>query len=163
VEQARAALNPDEVLLSFYFGQGAGYVWAVSENLPLGFATIPGSAAAMTQMVKTLREALEPNAVTISDVPAFDLTLAYELYCLLLKPIEPTWGPARNLIVVTNGALGLLPLSLLPTAMPQVDPTEEPAFSGYRKVSWLARSHAVLRRRCARCGTCRLHLPRGKA
>ena len=52
----------------------------------------------------------------ISDIPPFDLNLAYDLYSLLLKPVEAGWKPAKSLIVVTNGALGLLPLSLLPTA-----------------------------------------------
>jgi CHAT domain-containing protein len=44
---------------------------------------------------------------------------------------------------VTNGALGELPLSLLPTAPSQVDPKASPPFSGYRNVPWLARTHAV--------------------
>ena len=48
--------------------------------------------------------------------------LAYELYAALLKPVEAAWQPAKNLIVVTNGALGELPLGLLPTAPSQVDP-----------------------------------------
>ena len=50
----------------------------------------------------------------ISDIPPFDLKLASELYSLLLQPVESGWKPAKSLIVVTNGALGLLPLSLLP-------------------------------------------------
>src|SRR5262249_22571260 len=53
------------------------------------------------------------------------------------------WKPAKNLIVVTNGALGLLPLSLLPTALAEVKESNEPAFANYRTVPWLARSHAV--------------------
>jgi CHAT domain-containing protein len=44
---------------------------------------------------------------------------------------------------VTNGALGELPLSLLPTAPSQIDPNAKPLFSGYRNVPWLARDHAV--------------------
>jgi CHAT domain-containing protein len=44
---------------------------------------------------------------------------------------------------VTNGALGELPLSLLPTALAQVDAAARPLFSGYRNVAWLARTHAV--------------------
>jgi CHAT domain-containing protein len=47
------------------------------------------------------------------------------------------------LIVVTNGALGLLPLSLLPTAPAEVAADEDPLFVGYRNVPWLARTHAV--------------------
>jgi len=45
--------------------------------------------------------------------------------------------------VVSNGALGELPLSLLPTEPSQVDGEAKPLFSGYRNVPWLARSHAV--------------------
>ena len=62
---------------------------------------------------------------------------------LLLKPVEAAWKPTKSLIVVTNGALGLLPLSLLPIAPADVKQSEEPAFVGYRTVPWLARTHAV--------------------
>jgi len=79
----------------------------------------------------------------VSEIPPFDLTLAYELYTELLKPVEAAWQPAKSLIVVTNGALGELPLSLLPTAPAQVDPAAKPLFAGYRNVPWLARDHAV--------------------
>jgi CHAT domain-containing protein len=79
----------------------------------------------------------------VSDIPGFDLGLAYELSESLLKPVESAWRPAKSLIVVTNGALGELPLSLLPTAPAQIDLAAKPLFSGYRDVAWLARSHAV--------------------
>ena len=79
----------------------------------------------------------------ISDIPPFDLKLGYELYSLLLAPVEAGWKQSKSLIVVTNGALGLLPLSLLPTAAAEIDPNDEPLFSSYRKVPWLARTHAV--------------------
>jgi CHAT domain-containing protein len=69
--------------------------------------------------------------------------LGHELYSLLLKPVEAGWKQSRNLIVVTNGALGLLPLSLLPTAPGQLDASEDVLFSSYRNVPWLARTHAV--------------------
>ena len=38
---------------------------------------------------------------------------------------------------------GLLPLSLLPTAPVEVAAEEDTLFAGYRKVPWLARTHAV--------------------
>jgi len=79
----------------------------------------------------------------ISDIPAFDLKLGYELYSPLLQPVESGWRPAKNLIVVTNGALGLLPPSLLPTALAESSSDDEPLFSSYRNVPWLARTHAV--------------------
>jgi CHAT domain-containing protein len=45
--------------------------------------------------------------------------------------------------VITNGALGLLPLSLLPTAPAEIKTDDDPLFSSYRNVPWLARTHAV--------------------
>jgi CHAT domain-containing protein len=68
---------------------------------------------------------------------------AHELYTQILKPVEAGWRPAKNLIVATNGALGLLPLGLLPTAQVAVKPDTDTYFSGYRDVPWLARTHAV--------------------
>ena len=79
----------------------------------------------------------------ISDIPPFDLKLGYELYSMLLKPVEAGWKQSKSLIVVTNGALGLLPLSLLPTAPAQIDANDDPLFSSYRAVPWLARNYAV--------------------
>lgn len=143
VEQIKATLAEGEALLSFYFGQGGSFVWAVPKNGPVAFAAINATSGQIESRVRKLREALEPQAAMISDIPPFDVASAYELYELLLKPVEAGWKPAKNLIVVTNGALGLLPLSLLPTAPSEVKADDDPLFASYRDVPWLARSHAV--------------------
>jgi CHAT domain-containing protein len=142
LDEIKATLRPGEALLSFYFGREISFVWAVPAEGRAAFATIPMSADDLESMVRKLREALEPNAEFLGDIPAFDLALAYDLYNKLLAPVANAWKPAKNLIVVTNGALGLLPLSVLPTAPSQVKETET-MFAGYRDVSWLARTHAV--------------------
>jgi CHAT domain-containing protein len=142
VESIKAALRPDEVFLSFYFGNQTSFVWALPANGPISFAAIPVSAADMEKKIRKLREALEPQATTVSDIPPFNLPLAYEIYSLLLKPVERSWKGARNLIMATNGALGTLPLGLLPTAPSEIKP-DGPLFLGYRNVPWLARTHAV--------------------
>ena len=136
-------LTADEALLSFYFGQYDSFVWVVRKDTPVQFARIKMTVGDLNARVTKLREALEPQAAMISDIPAFDLKLASELYDTLLKPSEATWKPAKNLIVVTNGALGLLPLSLLPTAPSEIKSNDDPLFSSYRAVPWLARTHAV--------------------
>jgi CHAT domain-containing protein len=143
IADLQRALRPGETVLSFYFGREHSFVWAVPRSGAPSFAAIKASAGEIEEKIKILRKALEPNAQTVGDIPAFDLKLAHELYALLLKPVEPGWKEAKSLIVVTNGALGLLPLSLLPTA-PAAAPSEgEPLFAGYRAVPWLARTHAV--------------------
>jgi CHAT domain-containing protein len=104
---------------------------------------VQDGASQFDRKIQRLREALEPKAATVDDISQFDLALAHELYTLLLQPVEAGWKSARHLIVVTHGALGLLPLSLLPTAPVAIKADAEPAFSSYRAVPWLARSHAV--------------------
>ena len=136
-------LADDEALLSFYFGRFDSFVWVLRKGSPVQFARVTMTLGDLNAKVTTLREALEPKAAMISDIPAFDLKLASELYDTLLKPTEATWKPAKSLVIVTNGALGLLPLSLLPTASATVKADDEPLFAGYRNVPWLARTHAV--------------------
>jgi CHAT domain-containing protein len=143
VAEIRATLADNEAMLSFYFGQNGSFVWAVPKSGPVAFAAVNARSGDIETKIRKLREALEPQAAMISDIPPFDLKLGYELYELLLKPVESGWKPAKNLIVVTNGALGLLPLSLLPTAPAEVAADDDPLFVGYRNVPWLARTHAV--------------------
>jgi CHAT domain-containing protein len=143
VEQIRAVLKPDEALLSFYFGHRSSFVWAVPKNGPVAFAAIHETEKDLAEMVRNLRKALAPDAETVLDIPPFDLNLAYELYNELLKPVEAGWKSAKNLIVVTNSALGELPLAVLPTAPAKAVDGERPLFAGYRDVPWLARTHAI--------------------
>ena len=143
VDQIKATLAEGEAMLSFYFGRDASFVWAVPKTGAVAFAAINATSGEIESKVRKLREALEPQAAMISDIPPFDLKLAYELYSLLLAPVEAGWKQSKSLIVVTNGALGLLPLSLLPTAEAKIDTEDDPLFSSYRAVPWLARKYAV--------------------
>jgi CHAT domain-containing protein len=143
VDDIKATLKPDEALLSFYFGRNASFVWAVRKEGKVAFASIPATSGDIGAKIQQLRKSLEPEAAMVSDIPPFDLALAYDLYSLLLKPVEMGWKSTKNLIVTTNGALGQLPLSLLPIAPAQTGDGNEPLFGGYRRVPWLARTHAV--------------------
>ena len=143
VEQIKSTLRPGEALLSFYFGQGGSFVWAVPKDGAIAFASVAMTSLELEAKVRKLREALDPQATMLSDIPTFDLALGYELYSSLLKPVAEGWKSAKSLILVTNGALGLLPLSLLPTALAEITKDDEPMFAAYKQVPWLARSHAV--------------------
>lgn len=143
VADVQKQLADDEAMLSFYFGRFDSFVWVARKSGPVKFARIKITLGDLNAKVTKLREALEPKAAMVSDIPPFDVKLASELYTLLLKDIEGDWKQAKNLIVVTNGALGLLPLSLLPTAPAEIKVDDDPLFSSYRNVPWLARTHAV--------------------
>jgi CHAT domain-containing protein len=143
VDDIKASLRSDEALISFYFGQDKSFVWAVPKDGDVAFAEVPSTATQLEANVRRLRQALEPQVTMVSDIPAFDVALAYQLYSQLLEPVKAGWQGSKSLIVVTNGALGELPLGLLPTAPAQVDAQAQPLFSDYRNVPWLARTHAV--------------------
>lgn len=143
IAQIKANLKDGESMLSFYFGRQSSFVWAVPKDGAPAFATIDSKPGDLESKIRKVRESLEPNASMISEIPAFDLKLASELYALLLKPVESGWKRSNSLIAVTNGALGLLPLSLLPTEIAELDPNEKTLFESYRNVKWLARTHAV--------------------
>jgi CHAT domain-containing protein len=144
VAQLQSSLSDGEALVSFYFGRTASFVWIVPQKGKAGFATIETTRDEIEEIVKQLRTALEPQGAMVSDIPAFDLKLAYHLYEKLLKPVEQYWKSAKSLVVVTNTSLGLLPLSLLPTAPAEVTAQDDGLlFSGYRNVPWLARTHAI--------------------
>ena len=139
----KAALRPGEAMLSFYFGQSASFVWAIPRDGAVAFARIPMRARDLEATVRDLRKALEPEATRVEDIPPFDVAKAYALYAALLAPVESGWKDAKSLVVATNGALGELPLGLLPTANVEVDAKAQPLFAGYRDVPWLARTHNV--------------------
>lgn len=143
IAQIKASLKDGESMLSFYFGRQTSFVWAVPKDGAPAFATINAKPGDLESKIRKVRESLEPNAAMISEIPAFDLKLANELYALLLQPVESGWKKSSSLIAVTNGALGLLPLALLPTEIAELDPNEKTLFESYRNVKWLARTHAV--------------------
>ena len=143
IADIRAMLKPDEAFLSFYFGREASFAWAVrKEGLP-SFAALPLTTGQLEEQVKHLREALDPEIGTIEEIPPFDLEAAHWLYRALLQPVEAGWRPAKSLIVATNGAVGLLPLSILPTTPSPREKDSKFLFDAYRHVPWLARTHAV--------------------
>jgi CHAT domain-containing protein/tetratricopeptide (TPR) repeat protein len=143
VEEIRAALKPGEAFVSLYVGGQNTFTWVVPKEGPVGFSMAPIGARAIAGKVAKLRQAVEPHAALISNIPPFDVALAHELYAALLQPVEASWRPAKHLIVAANGALGMLPLGLLPTAAARINPDEDTPFATYREVPWLIRTHAV--------------------
>ncbi|MFX6794135.1 hypothetical protein ABTH15_20150, partial [Acinetobacter baumannii] len=75
----RATLSDNEAMLSFYFGQNGSFVWAVPKSGPVAFAAVKAGIGDIETKIRMLREALEPQAAMISDIPPFDLKLGYEL------------------------------------------------------------------------------------
>ena len=144
VEDLRASLKTGETFVSFYFGRFRSFVWVVPKDGQVAFSGVQSNLEQIDDRVSRIRASLESGDIqTLADLPQFNFEIAHGLYNLLLKPVEGAWRDAKNLVVASNGALGLLPLGML-TTDPFAPPKDEQLyFASYRKAPWLARTHAV--------------------
>jgi CHAT domain-containing protein len=143
LDDARASLRPGEALIATLVTRERTFVWAVPQRGPVAFASRPIGAERMAQAVATLRRALEPRARTLGDIPVFDVALAHGLYVDLLESVRTGWEAAPSILVVPHGPLAQLPLAVLPTRPVPRSGQAGALFSDYRRVSWLARTHAI--------------------
>ena len=142
-EQAQGALRPDEALIATLVTEDTTYVWALPRRGRLAFAAVRIGEQALEEKVTRLRRALDPRVRALREIPSFDAATAHELYRLLLEPVRSGWDGADSLLVVAHGPLGLLPFGVLVTGAVELGAEREPLFANYRRVTWLARRHAV--------------------
>lgn len=146
VAKVRNTLDDGEALISIFSGTKYTFVWAIPKTGSVALAKVPLGKIKMATMVGKLRKALNPGEVYgILELPPFDLELAHSLYTQTLKPVESGWKEAKHLMVITQGPIGQIPLSILPTTSKyktEADPSQL-AFSYYRDVNWLIKTHSV--------------------
>ncbi len=143
IERTQKLLKADEVLVSWYFAENTGYVWAISKQ-GAQFLQLSIGRKQMAKQVAQLRKALDPGVSTIDEIPPFDVVLAYKLYQEILAPVEAAFKGKKVLLVVPHAELGQLPISLLVTqAINQPAKVGAIAFAGYKSVPWLTRDIAV--------------------
>ena len=143
VERTQKLLRADEILVSWYFGEQEGYVWAISQQGAPQFKSIPLGRARMAGQVAHLRLALDPGVSTIDEIPGFDVAAAHALYEQLVAPIGESLKGKKTLLVVPHAELGQLPLSVLVTRAVTQPLKSAVAFAGYKAVPWLARDIAI--------------------
>jgi CHAT domain-containing protein len=144
IERTQRLLKADEVLVSWYFAENVGYVWAISKQGPPQFSQLGIGRKQMAKQVGQLRKALDPGVSTIDEIPPFDVALAFKLYQEILAPVEASLKGKKVMLVVPHAELGQLPISLLVTqATAQPAKGGAIAFSGYKSVPWLTRDIAV--------------------
>lgn len=144
IERTQRLLKADEVLVSWYFAENVGYVWAISKQGTPKFSELAIGRKQMAKEVSQLRKALDPGVSTIDEIPPFDVALAYKLYQQILAPVEDGFKGKKVMLVVPHAELGQLPISLLVTqATAQPSKGGSIAFVGYKTVPWLIRDIAV--------------------
>ena len=138
--EAQRLLAVDEALVAYLVDEVATYLWVVRADRA-EMIRIEFGRDALDDAVAELRGALYlTGMVSFEDVPAFDTSLAYELYQKIFQPAERLLGGARHVMIVADGGLQSLPLGVLVAAVPAGAVTD---FAGYRQVPWLAKRYAL--------------------
>jgi CHAT domain-containing protein len=144
IAEARDSLRPGEALLNVFSTNVETYVWAFKKDGPVAFSVVPLTRDQISGKVAKLRSALDPGDVDIeSALPRFDLDTGFELYNALLTPVAAGWQGATSLLVAANGALGQLPLAVLPTQESALAGRRGMPYTEYSDVPWLIRQMAV--------------------
>lgn len=144
VAETQAALKDGESLLSIYVTTVGTYVWAVPKSGAPVFHASKLTAKQVAGLVKRLRAGLDPNLLDDpAGMAALDLEAGWTLFSSLLQPVAAGWENARTLLVVANGTLAQIPLSLLPTARPAPLVKGAQPLAEYAAVPWLARRLAI--------------------
>ena len=132
------ALRRDEALVSFYFTERRGLTFVVPKSGPITQVDSSVSRRKIAERIAPLRAALDPDAATVGDIPAFDVEVAWALYRDLLYPARRALKDASHLVVVNHAAMGQLPLAVL-TTKPVKPARSALLFAEYRETPWLAR------------------------
>ncbi len=147
IADAQGLLSADEAIVLVHSTEQSTYSFAVTSTRAEWRRSAVGRAD-IAGYVKTLRAALDPDTLTtdLSDAqppaaPAFPRQPAYALYKTIWAPVEPVIQQAKTVYVVVDGALGSLPLAMLPTQPPTGKDSDAKAL---RQTRWLVRSHALV-------------------
>jgi tetratricopeptide (TPR) repeat protein len=136
-EAAQALLASDEALLVYLSQEEGSWLWVLRrENITLHL--IPLGAKALAKEVTALRATLDPKRNP--NLAPFPAKHAYALYQKLINPAEPLLAGVHQLLIVPDGALQSLPMTVLVTKPPQQDPQRP---EDNRNIAWLARDYAV--------------------
>jgi CHAT domain-containing protein len=130
----QAQLAPGEAMVTFVIGVKSSYALLVTSR-GLTAKPLQVTQDSLAGDVADLRKAFVPVA---GHLPAFDLKESYSLYQGLLAPLAGELANVDHLIVVPNGVLASLPLSLLVTEAPR-----DGAEHDYSNAAWLIRRMAV--------------------
>ena len=84
----QSKLTPEEAVISICSAENSTYVFAFSKTGPAEMISLPVSRKEIENLVSELKNSLYPGSDKLKQLPAYDFAKAYELYSLLIKPVE---------------------------------------------------------------------------
>lgn len=146
LDSLRDLMLPGEAFFTFLFDDilDHGYAVIVTETGELAYS-VDLSRLEITKIVEDLRAGIDlSNSVGMGDLPTFDVKLAHELYSKLMGPAEGILKGVEHLLVVSSGPLSSLPLNVLVTDKPKINPSSS-LFEDYQMAAWLPKKYSLSR------------------
>lgn len=142
IAEAQALLRNDEAILVIHSNYDHTYGFAIAPH-GADWTRVDVGRVAVDGEVRALRAALDPDGRVAKSTgkTSFPRARAFALYQQLWAPALPIIGEAKIVFVVADGALGGLPLAVLPTQAPSGRDGDPRALS---KTHWLARDVALV-------------------
>ena len=129
-----ALLGPKEVFITLVPLEAETFVFGINREGQVIFHRSELKQAQVADLVKKVRSTLDVAELG-PKAPRFQFAEAYTLYQQLIQPLEGMLQGKDHLIVASSGALGQLPLAVLP---------RQPWPSGsHAEAPWLAKDFAV--------------------
>ncbi len=140
LDDAQAMLSGNEAMFVYLIGESKSFLWALTPKAA-ELKTIDVGAAALDRSVRRLRNSLTPQGIrSLEAIRPVPVRQAYNLYRDFVEPSESALPPGQHIIVVPDGGLQSLPLSVLVTAADAPVPTD---LASHAQVPWLGTKHAI--------------------
>lgn len=143
-EVVRAALKPDEALVSLTVGAEETHVFAVTRDDVRWHRSAHGK-----QEIGGWVEELRDGVTAIGrlekepDAKLYNLGLAHDVYDRLLGEAEPVLQGKSTLLLIANGPLTSLPPQILVKSAPSNPQPDISTMADYANADWLIRHHAI--------------------
>jgi len=137
IHDIQSSLKPKEALITYLFGSIKSYLWVIKKN-NASLYRLDINENELKESVQTLRNNLVPRFLEIDDTtlaPSFPVNKSHQLFKKTLMPAYDNLKDISHLIIIADGALQSLPISLLVVTPPlKITQPED-----YKNIHWLIR------------------------
>jgi CHAT domain-containing protein len=142
IAQVQSVLKSKEALLVYLLGDKHSYLWMIKTE-QAALYKLDVTQAQIKQTVQSLRKHLVPRYLEVTDLnkmAPFPVKKGHQFFKQILQPAYTSLADVNNLIIVADGALQSLPLSILVTKPPVKIKTP----IEHRKIDWLIKEKTLL-------------------
>jgi CHAT domain-containing protein/tetratricopeptide (TPR) repeat protein len=140
LDDAQQLLGASETALVYLIGETKSFLWAISPKSAM-LKQIDVGAAALDRSVRRLRHSLAPQGIrSLEAIRPVPVRQAYNLYRDFVQPGESLMAAQNHLIVIPDGGLQSLPMSVLVTSPDAPVPSD---LASHADVPWLGAQYAI--------------------